>query len=147
MLNYFAKKPKSESKSMSLKRRMIALVVALVVTSGVYGLFLYSTHDALFAPPKPSLGISMEDKQVMWDYVTMNIGTLSPEKPRTEKGRFKIDHIRYQDADTALVQYNDGEMYYEAEATFTFMHDSNTQELVPDITSFVLVRDDIKPLE
>lgn len=146
MINYFSEKPKSESKSISIKRRAIALIVAILATTIVYGLFLYSTNDILINQ-KPSSGLSLDEKQIMWDYMTLNINELSPEKPRTSEKSFNIDRIRYQDADTALVRYNDGEMYYEADATFSFMNDPNTQEVLVDISSFTLVHDDIKPLE
>jgi hypothetical protein len=146
MLNYFAEKPKSESKSVSLRRRATALVVALVATSVVYGLFLYSTNDILINQ-KPSNGLSLDEKQIMWDYMTLNIDELSPEKSRTPEKSFNIDSIKYQDADTALVQYNDGEMFYEADATFALVNDPNTQEVLVDISNFVLVRDGAQPLE
>jgi hypothetical protein len=147
MLNYFAQKPKSESKRVSLKRRAIALVVALVATAAVYGLFLYSTHDVLIAEQKPSTGITMWQKRLMLEYMTVNIEEEAPDKPQSADERFYIDRITYADSDTAIVQYNDGVTYYEAEATVAFPVDEATQEESVKVIDFTVVRDGDTPLE
>ncbi len=147
MLNYFAEKPKSESKRISLKRRAIALIVALVVTAVVYGLFLYSTHDILVAEQKPPTGITMWQKRLMLEYMTVNIEEVAPEKPQSADERFYIDRITYADSDTAIVQFNDGVTYYEAEATIAFSIDETTQEEAVDVLDFTIVRDSATPLE
>jgi len=147
MINYFAEKPKSESKRISLKRRVIALVVALVATAAVYGVFLYSTHDILVAEQKPSTGITMWQKRLMLEYMTVNIEEVAPKTPQSEDERFYIDSITYADSDTAVVQFNDGVTYYEAEATVAFPLDESTQEESVDVLDFTIVRDSDKPLE
>lgn len=145
MINYFAEKPKSESKRISLKRRAIGLVVALVVTSVVYGLFLYSTHDVLVAEQKPPTGITMWQKRLMLEYMTVNIEEVAPVEPKNDEGRFFIDRITYADSDTAVVQFNDGTTYYEAEVGISFPIDEATQEESVKISGFDIVRqgDDI----
>lgn len=147
MINYFAEKPKSESKRISLKRRAVALVVALIVTSVVYGLFLYSTHDVLVAEQKPPTGITMWQKRLMLEYMTVNIEEVSAEKPQSADERFYIDRITYADSDTAIVQFNDGVTYYEAEATIAFSTDESTQEEAVDVLDFTIIRDSATPLE
>ncbi len=146
MINYFAEKPKSESKRISLKRRTIAFVIAILATTIVYGLFLYSTNDVL-VNPKPSTGITMWQKRLMLEYMTVNIEEVSAEKPQSADERFYIDRITYADSDTAIVQFNDGVTYYEAEATIAFSTDEATQEEAVDVLDFTIVRDSTTPLE
>ncbi len=147
MLNYFAEKPKSGSKSIAFKRRAIALVIALVATAVVYGLFLYSTKDILIDEQKPPTGITMWQKRLMLEYMTVNIEEVAPKKPQSADERFYIDRITYADSDTAVVQFNDGATYYEAEATVAFPVDESTQEEFVDVLDFTIVRDSDKPLE
>lgn len=147
MLNYFIKKEDIPSNDISFKKRALILAVAILITAAVYGAFLYSTKDVLVSP-KPSLGISIWEKQIMFEYMAVHIGELSPEAIRTDADHFKIDSISYQDSSTAIVRYNDGETYYEAEAKFVIGPvDPETQKETIEISSFTLLRDDIQPLQ
>lgn len=137
MINYFAEKPKSESKRISLKRRTIAFVIAILTTTIVYGLFLYSTNDVL-VNPKPSTGITMWQKRLMLEYMTVNIEEVAGVDPKNEEERFFIDRISYVDSDTAMVEFHDGITHYEAEATISFPVDEATQEESVKLSDFTI---------
>lgn len=146
MINYFLEKPKSEAKRISLKRRMVAMVVGLVLTAGVYGVFLYSMHDVVQPDTTPAIGVTMDQKQLVWDYVTDNAPELL-KKQLPEDVLIQMSRVHFEDEDTAIVRFTDGALFYEAELTVAFEQDATTGKEKVVVSTFDVVRESEQSLE
>ncbi|MCF7795149.1 hypothetical protein K9M50_02220 [Patescibacteria group bacterium] len=125
------------------KTILISLVVILLIVVGVYALTNQNNNEANLSNEinneegvltNINPDISLEEQEVVTDYLENNISALSPEDAQLG-GTFYVTNIYFPEKNVVIVDYEDGHIALTAQANYTLDDDE------VEITNFDLIED------